>query len=152
MSKKVLRQIKDLSSDQTMEKTDSSHVFNKNVSVKDTILTVEEKPIPDADTPNSPEHSVHGNEHETVNHDEDNVNPDKETVTPDADTVNADEQIVHGYAETVTPDNYNVNPDEQIVNPDDVLVIVPVKTEQVDPEDVKPHCANLCVAWKFCHQ
>ena len=139
-----MRQIKDLSPDQNMEKTDSSHVFNKNVSVKDTILTVKEKPIPDADTPNSPEHSVHGNEHETVNHDEDNVNLYKETVTPDADTVNADEQSVHGYAETVTPDNYNVNPDEQIVNPDDVLVIVPVKTEQIDPEDVKPN-VQTCV-------
>ena len=144
MSKKILRQIKDLSSDQNTEKMDSSHVFNKNVSVKDTVVTVKEKPIPDADTLNSPEHSVHGNEHKTVNRDEDNVNPDKETVTPDADTVNADEQSVHGYAETVTPDNYNVNPDEQIVNPNDVHVIVPVKTEQIDPEDVKPN-VQQCV-------
>ena len=92
MDKKILRQIKDLSSDQNTEKTDSSHVFNENVSVKDMVVTVKEKPIPDADTVNSPEHSVHGNEHETVNHDEDNVNPDKVTVTPNADTVNADEQ------------------------------------------------------------
>ena len=144
MPKKILRQIKDLSSDQNMEKMDSSHVFNENVSVKDTVLTVKEKPIPDADTLNSPKHSVHGNEHETVNRNEDNVNPDKETVTPDADTVNADEQSVHGYAETVTPDNYNVNLDEQIVNPNDVCVIVPVKTEQIDPEDVKPN-VQQCV-------
>ena len=144
MSKKILRQIKDLSSDQNTEKMDSSYVFNKNVSVKDTVLTVKEKPIPDADTLNSPEHSVHGNEHKTVNSDEDNVHPDKETVTPNADTVNADEQSVHGYAETVTPDNYNVNPDEQIVNPNDVHVIVPVKTEQIDPEDVKPN-VQQCV-------
>ena len=79
-----------------------------------------------------------------MNYNEDNVNPDKETVTPDPDTVNADEQSVHGYAETVTPDNYNVNPDEQIVNPDDVRVIVPVKTEQIDPEDVKPN-VQQCV-------
>ena len=119
-------------------------MFNENVSVKDTILTVKEKPIPDADTLNSPEHSVHGNEHKTVNRNEDNVNLDKETVTPDADTVNVDEQSVHGYAETVTPNNYNVNPDEQIVNPNDVHVIVPVKTEQIDPEDVKPN-VQQCV-------
>ena len=144
MSKKILRQIKDLSSDQNTEKTDSSHVFNENVSVKDTIVTVKEKPIPNADTVNAPEQSVHGNEHETVNRDEDNVDPDKETVTSDADTVNADEQSVHGNAETVTPDNYNVNLDEQIVNPNDVRVIVPVKTEEIDPEDVKPN-VQQCV-------
>ena len=120
MSKKVLRQIKDLSSDQNIEKTDSSHVFNKNVSVKDTIVTLKEKPIPDVDTVNAHEQSVHGNEHETVNRNEDNVNLDKQTVNPDADTVNADEQRVHGNAEIVTPNNYNVDPDEETVNPDDV--------------------------------
>ena len=119
-------------------------MFNENVSVKDTVVTVKEKPIPDADTVNAPEQSVHGNEHETVNRDEDNVDPDKETVTSNADTVNADEQSVHGNAETVTPDNYNVNLDEQIVNPDDVRVIVPTKTEEIDPKDVKPN-VQQCV-------
>ena len=79
-----------------------------------------------------------------MNHNEDNVDLDKETVTSDADTVNADEQSVHGNAETVTPDIYNVNLDEQIVNLDDVRVIVPVKTEEIDPEDVKPN-VQQCV-------
>ena len=165
MSKKILRQIQNLSSDQNTEKMDSSHVFNENVSVKDTIVTVKDKPIPDGDTVNASEQSVnpdketvapdpdtvngdeqsvHGNENDTVNRDEDNVNPDKETVAPDPDTVNGDEQSVHANAETVTPDNYNVNPDEEILNPDYVHIIVPVKTEQIDPEDVKPN-VQQCV-------
>ena len=175
MSKKILRQIRDLSSDQNTEKTDSSNVCNDNVTVKDSVVTVKEKAIPDADTVNSPEHIAHGNDQDTVNRDEDNCNDnkdtvspnadtgnspediahgnepetvhgdgdkcshEKDTVTPDSNTVNADEQIVHGNAETVTPDNYNVNPDEDIVNSDDLHVIVLVKTEVIDPADVKPN-------------
>ena len=37
MSKKILKQIRDLSSNQNTEKMDSSNVCNDNVSVKDTV-------------------------------------------------------------------------------------------------------------------
>ena len=217
MSKKILKQIRDLSSDQNMEKTDSFIVCNNNVSVKDTVVTVKEEHIPDADTVNSPEdiahgndqdsvnpdeHNsnhdkdtvspdaeteispediAHGNEPETVNVDEENCNPDKDTVipdgdtvhssehilngneletghgdehkcdhnkdtvTPDTDTVNADEQSVHGNTQSVTEDNINVNLDGDTVHADDVGVMVPVKTEVIDPEDVKPNVQECVV-------
>ena len=211
MSKKILKQIRDLSSDQITEKTDSSNVCNNNVSVKDTVVTVKEKHIPNADTvnspadiahgndqdtvnpdehklnhdkdtvspdvdsENSPEEIAHGNESETVNVDEENCNHDKDTVIPDGDTVhspehilngnepetgrgdehkcdhdkdtvtadtdtvNADEQSVHGNAQSATEDNVNVNLDGDTVCANDVTVVVPVKTEVIDPEDVKPN-------------
>ena len=217
MSKKILKQIRDLSSDQNLEKMDSSNVCNDNVCVKDTVVTVKEEHIPDADTVNSPqdiahgndqdsvnldEHNsnhdkdtvspnteseilpediAHGNEPETVNVDEENCNPDKDTVipdgdtahspeyilngnepetghgnehkcahdkdtvTPDTDTVNADEQSVHGNAQSVTEDNVNVNPDGDTVHADNVGVMVPVKTEVIDPEDVKPNVQECAV-------
>ena len=81
MSKKILKQIRDLSSDQIMEKTDSSNVCNDNVSVKDTVVIVKEKHIPDADTVNSPEDIAHGNDQDTVNADEYKSNHDKDTVS-----------------------------------------------------------------------
>ena len=217
MSKKILKQIRDLSSDQNMEKTDRSNVCNNNVSVKDTVVTVKEEHIPDADTVNSPqdiahgndqdsvnpdednsnhdkdtvspnaeseispEDIAHGNEPETVNVDEENCNPDKDTVIPDGDTVhspehilngnepetghgnehkcaldkdtvtldtntvNEDEQSVHGNAQSVTEDNVNVNLDGDTVHADDVGVMVPVKTEVIDPEDVKPNVQECAV-------
>ena len=52
--------------------------------------------------------------------------------------MNADEQSVHGNAQSVTEDNVNVNPNGDTVHADDVGVMVPVKTEVIDPEDVKP--------------
>ena len=181
MSKKILKQIRDLSSDQNTEKTDISNVCNDNVSVKDTIVTVKEEHIPDADTVNSPQDIAHGNEPETVNVDEENCNPNKDTVipdgdtvhspehiingnepetghgdehkcahnkdtvTPDTDTVNADEQSVHGNAQSVTEDNVNVNPDGDTVHANDVGVMDPVKTEVIDPEDVKPNVQECAV-------
>ena len=124
MSKKLLREIQNLSSDQNTEKIDSSHVFNENVSVKDTVVTVKDKPIPNGDTVNASEQSV---------------NPQTETVAPDLDTVNGDEQSIHANAETVNPENDNVNPDEDMFNGNHVRIIVPVKTEKIEPEDVKPN-------------
>ena len=95
MSKKILKQIRDLSSDQNTEKTDSSNVCNDNVSVKDTVVTVKEEHIPNAETVNSPEDIAHGNEPETVNANEDNCNHDKDTVIPDGDTVHSPEHILN---------------------------------------------------------
>ena len=96
MSKKILKQIRDLSSDQNTENTDSSYVFNDNVSVKDTIVTVKEEHIPDADTVNSPQDIAHGNDQDSVNPDEQNSNHDKDTVSPDAESEISPEDIAHG--------------------------------------------------------
>ena len=59
--------------------------------------------------------------------------------------MNADEQSVHGNAQSVTEDNVNVNLDGDTVHADDVSVMVPVKTEVIDPEDVKPNVQECAV-------
>ena len=101
--------------------------------------------IPDGDTVHSPEHILNGNEPETGHGDEHKCAHYKDTVTPNTDTVNADEQSVHGNAQSVTEDNVNVNPDGDTVHADDVGVMVPVKTEVIDPEDVKPNVQECAV-------
>ena len=119
MSKKILKQIRDLSSDQITEKTDSSNVWNDNVSVKDTVVTVKDKHIPDADTVNSPADIAHGNDQDTVNLDEHKSNHDKDTVSPDVDSENSPEEIAHGNeSETVNVDEENCNHDKDTVIPD----------------------------------
>ena len=101
--------------------------------------------IPDGDTVHSPEHIINGNELETGHGDEQKCAYNKDTVTPDTDTVNADEQSVHGNAQSVTEDNINVNLDGDTVHVNDVGVMDPVKTEVIDPEDVKPNVQECAV-------
>ena len=104
---------------------------------------------PNSDTVNGNEESVHGNENDTENCDEVNVSPQKETVAPNLDTVNGDEHIIHANAETVTPENDNVNPDEDMLNGNHVHIIVQVKTEKIEPEDVKPNLEDSVLHVNF---
>ena len=136
MSKKILTQIKDLSSDQNTEKTDSSHVFNENVSVKDTIVTVKEKPIPNADTVNAHEQSVHGNA-ESVTPDNYNVNPDEQIVNPDDICV-----IVPVKTEEIDPEDVKPNVQQCVLHGNsaisdqsgELFSEVPIKKEESEDD------------------
>ena len=66
----------------------------------------------------------------------DTVVSEKDNPIPDDETVNADEQTVH-------PNEETVNPNEETVNNNEKCVIVSVKTEQNDEEDVKPNVQKL---------
>ena len=111
---------------------------------------MKDKPIPDGDNVNASQQSVNadkemvGPHSETINgHEESDIeNCYKVNVLPDLDTVNGDEHGIDANSDTVTPENDNCNPDEDMLNGNPVHIIVPVKTEQNEAEDVKPNLEN----------